>query len=225
MKADFEKGTKICSRCKKELPIDMFNKDKSRSDNLDNNCKQCRKEYLKQYRNENKDKAKAYYDANKDERRIRYKKQRKDYRDKNTNTFGRTQKERLRGKSNILKRDYELSEEQLKRRNKSREYGNCKSKKINPQGILIWYDEKLNDLDYKLYSNILDREYMRQRGCAIRGYIGRVKPSEHFLFDFDLEQMLKDNAHYSSYGGKRYITKWWKGNIRHWTVKDGIWKE
>lgn len=23
MKADFEKGTKVCSRCKKELPIEM----------------------------------------------------------------------------------------------------------------------------------------------------------------------------------------------------------
>lgn len=28
MKADFEKGTKICCRCKKELPLDMFYKDK-----------------------------------------------------------------------------------------------------------------------------------------------------------------------------------------------------
>ena len=24
---------------------------------------------------------------------------------------------------------------------------------------------------------------------------------------------------------KYYITKWWQGEIRHWTVKDGIWKE
>lgn len=22
-----------------------------------------------------------------------------------------------------------------------------------------------------------------------------------------------------------YITKWWEGEIRHWTVKDGVWKE
>lgn len=28
MKADFEKGTKICSRCRKELPLDMFGKKK-----------------------------------------------------------------------------------------------------------------------------------------------------------------------------------------------------
>lgn len=26
MKADFEKGTKVCSRCRKELPLNMFYK-------------------------------------------------------------------------------------------------------------------------------------------------------------------------------------------------------
>lgn len=67
-------------------------------------------------------------------------------------------------------------------------------------------------------------EYNRQVCCAIRGYIGKIQPSEHFVFDFDLEQMLKDKICYSS-GGRRYITKWWKGEIRHWTVNDGIWKE
>lgn len=39
MKADFEKGTKVCSRCRKELPLNMFSKDKGRSDGLDCYCK------------------------------------------------------------------------------------------------------------------------------------------------------------------------------------------
>lgn len=43
MKADFEKGTKICSKCKRELPIEMFNKDNSRSDKLSMCCKDCTK--------------------------------------------------------------------------------------------------------------------------------------------------------------------------------------
>ena len=42
MKADFEKGTKICCRCKKELPLDMFYKDKSRNDGLCCCCKNCK---------------------------------------------------------------------------------------------------------------------------------------------------------------------------------------
>lgn len=42
MKADFEKGTKVCSCCKKELPLDMFYKDKSSSDLLKCDCKNCK---------------------------------------------------------------------------------------------------------------------------------------------------------------------------------------
>ena len=32
MKADFEKGTKVCNKCKKELPISEFYKNKSAKD-------------------------------------------------------------------------------------------------------------------------------------------------------------------------------------------------
>lgn len=41
MKADFEKGIKICARCRKELPLDMFSKNKSANDGLQNWCKVC----------------------------------------------------------------------------------------------------------------------------------------------------------------------------------------
>lgn len=54
MKADFEKGTKICSRCKKELPIEMFSENGAKSDNLCCYCKQCEKERNKQYRDNRK---------------------------------------------------------------------------------------------------------------------------------------------------------------------------
>lgn len=36
MKADFEKGTKVCSKCRKELPLDSFRKNKSQLDGF--NC-------------------------------------------------------------------------------------------------------------------------------------------------------------------------------------------
>lgn len=97
--------------------------------------------------------------------------------------------------------------------------------RIGLHGTLVWYDEKLNELDRKLYYRIRAREYARQKRCAIRGYIAGKKPSEHFLFDFDLEQMLKDNVYMLSGSDNRYITKWWDGEIHHWTVSDGIWKK
>lgn len=203
MKADFEKGTKVCSCCKKELPLNMFYKDKYSSDGLTYCCKNCVKKHVKIYQTSEKGK-----------------KQRKEFCDRTRNTFGRVGHKN--GRSGILKRDYELSEQQLQRRKKRRkEKGTTTKQKM--YGILVWYSCGLEELSIAEYERIMQKEYSRQRNCAIRGCVGRTQPSEHFLFDFDLEQMLKDRVNYGN--NKIYITKWWKGEIRHWTVKDGIWKE
>lgn len=208
MKADFEKGTKICSRCRKELPINCFSKNKSNNDGLQHNCRECCRIIIKKW----------------------YRKDMEHAREKRRNiaseyecTFQR--RGHPRGNGGMLKRDYELTEEQLKRRNRSRKHSKVNCGNVNAQGILIWYDGKLNHLSSKEYLNIMHKEYIRQRGCAIRGCVGKKQPSEHFLFDFDLEQMLSDNVYYGSWKHRRYITKWWKGEIRHWTVNDGIWRE
>ena len=42
MKANFETGLKICGRCKKELPLSEFYKDKQQKDGLSCYCKECR---------------------------------------------------------------------------------------------------------------------------------------------------------------------------------------
>lgn len=211
MKADFEKGTKVCSKCKRELPIEEFHKDKSKSDGLNCSCKECSSRSNKKYYKDNKEKTK-----------IRCKK----WQDKNLNTFGRTGRER--GKNGILKRNYELLPEQLERREKGMKRRRNKTgyrRSVNAQGILVWYDGKLNDLTTEQYSRELSREYNLQKRCAVRGYVGIKEPSVHFLFDFDLEQMLKDNAYYRNGKNNKYIEKWWPGTIRHWTVKDGIWRK
>ena len=212
MKADFEKGTKICSRCRKELPLNMFGKDKNKSDGLNLYCKECPNIICNQ----------RYRKDIEHSREIA-----RNSRDKVVNVFQR--RGHIRGNSGMLKRDYELTEEQLKRRERSRKetrkYKNSKRERRELHGILIWYDGKLNNLSSKEYRRELDKEYERQKSCAIRGYVARVKPSEHFLFDFDLEQMLKDNAYFKNGKHKFYITKWWKGEIRHWTVNDWVWRE
>lgn len=41
MKADFDKGTKICSKCKRELPIENFQKNCAATDGLTCRCKEC----------------------------------------------------------------------------------------------------------------------------------------------------------------------------------------
>lgn len=146
--------------------------------------------------------------------------------DKSTNTFGR-RIGHARGQGSMLKRDYELTPEELERRNnkrKSRKGRKAKSKRKG-HSILVWYDGTLENLTETEYNSIYNRELKRQKRCAVIGKVGLVKPTEHFLFDFDLEQMLKDGAYITTGGKKKCITKWWDGEIRHWTVNDGIWKK
>lgn len=45
MKANFETGLKVCSRCKRELSIDQFYKRNRTSDKLSYQCKDCLKEF------------------------------------------------------------------------------------------------------------------------------------------------------------------------------------
>lgn len=172
-------------------------------------------------RRKNKEKSKVWYQENKKQELEKSAKRC----DENYNTFGRRTKH-TRGKGSILKRDYELTEEELRRRNNKRETRKNRSgEKRKGHSVLIRYDGKLNDLSGSEYSKELSKEQKRQKRCAILGTIGKVRPSEHFLFDFDLEQMLKDKAYVTSGNRKIYITKWWEGTIRHWTVNDGVWKK
>ena len=53
-------NTKICSKCGRELPLECFSKDKTRKDGLCHWCKECQKQYSKQYRAEHKEEIAAY---------------------------------------------------------------------------------------------------------------------------------------------------------------------
>jgi len=63
--------TKICSCCKKELPLSEFNKNKSRKDGLNNICRECSKESSKKYYLANKEEHKKNVNLNRTEYRKR----------------------------------------------------------------------------------------------------------------------------------------------------------
>ena len=46
MKANFETGLKVCSHCKRELPLSMFPKALSSPDGLYCQCKECKKSQI-----------------------------------------------------------------------------------------------------------------------------------------------------------------------------------
>lgn len=58
--------TKICKRCGRELPLSEFYKDKNCKDGLNYWCKECSKQYKKQYYQEHKEEIAEYYQDNKE---------------------------------------------------------------------------------------------------------------------------------------------------------------
>lgn len=66
--------TKICSKCGRELPLECFGRHKRMKDGLQAYCKECNKQYLKQYYAEHAEYSKQYY-ADNAEARKEYKKQ------------------------------------------------------------------------------------------------------------------------------------------------------
>lgn len=63
----FEQGIKVCSKCKKELPLNHFTKEKCKKDGYCSLCKDCaklqrkeRKEYIQQYQENHKEERQQY---------------------------------------------------------------------------------------------------------------------------------------------------------------------
>ena len=68
---------KKCTKCKEEKPFEDFNKHKRLKDGRQSNCRECAKEYKKQYRENNKEKIREYnkqwHENNKEKARERKK--------------------------------------------------------------------------------------------------------------------------------------------------------
>ena len=80
---------KQCSKCREFKSLEYFSKDKTKKNGRSYQCKRCRKEYGKRYREEHKEKmlkkAKKYYKEHKEERkeyREEHKEERKKYQEK-----------------------------------------------------------------------------------------------------------------------------------------------
>jgi len=67
MKANLKTGMKICNRCKRELPISEYSKNKSLCDGLRCECKSCFSEMGREYYQKNKEERREYYQQNREE--------------------------------------------------------------------------------------------------------------------------------------------------------------
>jgi len=86
--------TKVCSKCKEEKPVEMFNKKKCGKDGLNSICKECVAEYSKQYYEQNKEQKKEYGKQN-EERIKQYHAQNKEKIAEQEKQYYKQNKERL----------------------------------------------------------------------------------------------------------------------------------
>ena len=85
----FKNGIRVCSRCKKELPLDMFTKDRTNKLGLSTLCKECQKQQRKDRKpkidkwfDENHERVKEYqkqYSIDNAEEKRRYNRENKEY--------------------------------------------------------------------------------------------------------------------------------------------------
>lgn len=95
-----ETKRKTCSNCEIEKPLSSFNKNKTRKDGHEEQCRECRREYKRKYRESKRgrEKIEEYYKENKDKERERtqskeYKEYQKTYREKNKEKLKRYREE------------------------------------------------------------------------------------------------------------------------------------
>lgn len=122
---------KKCTKCKIDKPLEEFNREKRNRDGLMSWCRECWKEYKKQYNLDNKDKIKQYRLDNKDKiseqqkqynlaNRDKIAEQKKQYRLKNIDSYTEYNKQHyLSNKDKVLE---QTKEYRLKNKDKIKQY-------------------------------------------------------------------------------------------------------
>lgn len=131
--------TKICSKCKKELPLELFGKEKRGKYGVRSVCRECTNKDKKEYREQNKDKIKVYWQTNKE----RFSERKKNYYKNN--------KEKINAK---CREYYYTNIEKEKERHK--QYRNTHQKEI----IQYRENNKEKHKEYsKVYNMLIQRKY------------------------------------------------------------------
>ena len=157
---------KKCAKCKVEKEITEFFKDKQRKGGLYPSCKECGKEYYKEYHKENKDKIKEYYKENKDKIIERH----KEYYKENKNKIKEHRKEYYKenkDKINKCQKEY---------------YKENKDKIIERQNEYV-KNRRLSDPLYKMKSNLRTRTY---KAFKHKGYSKNTKTQEMLGVDWEI---------------------------------------
>ena len=143
--------TKICTKCGQELPAtsEYFYKDKTHKDGLVSFCKNCKEQYHKQYRQENKEKKseydKQYCQINKD----KVKESQKQKYIKNIEKRKRYSRQRYKEKSEEIKEYWK----QCRRQNPEKFRIRAQKRKAMQKGLVSNYNSKTWETLKQYFSN------------------------------------------------------------------------
>lgn len=96
---------KICSKCKEEKNLDLFNRNKNSKDGRASACKACLKDYQDKYREANKENHKKWREANKESQKIYQKEKNRKWYEANRDVQRKKHKE-YRKKTKEKKKKY-----------------------------------------------------------------------------------------------------------------------
>lgn len=107
--------TKICTKCKRELPLDMFQKDRTKRDGLACRCKECKAEYARQYVIDHREERRAYKKKYWEENKHRFVEERQKYREEHREDMKRWhQQNYAKNRDKIIADGYERKKKKLK---------------------------------------------------------------------------------------------------------------
>lgn len=163
--------TKICTKCDKDLTLDMFSSYGVKRAGLLSDCKACERKYRRKYYEENKDKYKEashkYYEENKD----RIKQQRHGYYEKNKESFMfrayRWNKEHKGESKEYHKTYYKENKSKIKEQSKANHGGDYYTNKWKTDINYRLSQLLRSRIRYALKGKAKSRTTMELLGCSI----------------------------------------------------------
>jgi hypothetical protein len=152
---------KTCTKCKRELSVDMFTKNKSSKDGFHNQCKECRKKYYEKHKEQRAEYDKQYHEKHKEH----YKEYNKRYRKENEEYFKIYRKE---------------NKEYIKERNKRY----CQKNKEHIKKYRNRHDKERRETD-ALYKLKFDVRKNINEAFRRKGYKKSSKASKILGIDFE----------------------------------------
>ena len=186
---------KVCNSCKIEKPLDDFHKDKKGKYGVSGDCKECRKEYVKKYRQKNKEQIteyrKKYYQENKEYHKKYY----KDNKEKLKETTKKYYQKNKEQRKKTIKKYHKDNKEQIREYQKKWHQENKEKLKENAKKYYQENKEQIKETAKKWHQENKEqrkeykKKWRQENKGQIREYLkNRRKTNPLFKLSCNLRQ-------------------------------------